>query len=143
MIQRPPPAKKGKGKKPKEPKAKICYFCLWNDPVTEIRRNDREIFLACRYCATVMGPLVNSKGGAWGWNLAALRPIHPEAVQYHSKQLLRCHHCSFRTFHEESLRHHMLYSHKPNHPSPPNLQSEESKQEWLDRWKKYEKGHRW
>jgi hypothetical protein len=120
-------------KKEKKEVANVCYFCLWNDPVSEIQKGNQKL-PACRYCYSVMQPHVNTEeSGYWGFAIAALRPIHPDAVKYQNMPRLKCAFCSFKTVHEESLRHHNLYSHRPGHNNPFSLDklSETEKDKWI------------
>jgi hypothetical protein len=113
----------------------VCYFCLWNAPVTEIHKG-KQVLHACRYCASVMQPLANSEspeGGTWGFAIASLRPIHPDGAKFQDKPRLKCAFCSFKTVFEDSLRHHNLYSHRPGHNNPFSLDklSDIEKDKWV------------
>jgi hypothetical protein len=125
-----------KAKKEKE-KPKVCYFCLWNDPVAEIKKG-AQVLLACKYCYNIMQPLTNSESGVWGWTLASIRPIHPDAIPFQDKPMLRCPNCTFKSVSEDSMMNHKMYTHRPNHLYTPNVQTEASKQDWLKKM-----GHRW
>lgn len=119
-------------KQKKNHNSNLCYFCLWNTGVAKIYKG-REVLSACTHCFNIMHPLIESKGGIWGWSLAALRPIHPESAKLQHKQLLKCEHCNFRTIYRDSMNHHLKLTHRPNHPFPPNIQTEASKHDWLQK----------
>lgn len=122
--------------KKKKKESNLCYFCMWNTAVTKINRG-REILSACKYCATIMEPLVGPKG-VWGWNIAALRPTHPGMAELQKQPTRKCPYCSFNNIHQESLANHLRFTHRPNHTYPENLQTEESKLDWLKKM-----GRRW
>ena len=112
--------KKKEKKTKKEPVVKkpvMCYFCLVNSPTTEIHRA-REVLPACKSCYSIMLPHINSKGGLWGWQIAELRPRHRDMAVLAYTPSKKCPHCRLKFQQEESLIHHMSYSHIPNHPNP-------------------------
>lgn len=125
-------------KKKEKEKPRVCYFCLWNPPTTEIHKGT-QVLHSCRHCFSIMMPLVDSKeSGVWGWNIAALRPIHPESVKFQKLPLRKCPYCHFQNVHQQSMAHHLKLTHRPNHTYAENLQPETSKQDWLKKV-----GHRW
>lgn len=56
--------------------------------------------------------------------------------RWRSMPLLRCSYCRFSNIYADVIEHHMTYTHKPNHPTPPNVQlptmTEKEKDDWND-----------
>jgi hypothetical protein len=121
-----PPVKKEKKKGEKQPPQQMCFFCCTNPPSTIVKKGKKQEFPACKTCYSIMQPHANgsdndNEGSAWGWYIADLRPAHPDSIALRDTTMQRCKHCSFRTISDESMRTHMLYSHRPNHPNPFSL----------------------